>query len=122
MTTCSGLTSRLAIDVGGTASTISSFLLLEHSGPWGEDTREQVFLAGLGAARYARLHALWEGVGLRPLLIRRPDREGRRPDAPRLLIGSVTAGWLERLPAAALSTLDLDAVAAGRPGHGTPVV
>ncbi|WP_067433273.1 sucrase ferredoxin [Nocardioides jensenii] len=55
----------------GTASTVRSFLLIEHAGPWGVDALRDARLPdGLGdavsrAARAARV---------RPLLVRRPDR------------------------------------------------
>ncbi|MGY1836058.1 sucrase ferredoxin [Blastococcus sp. SYSU DS0510] len=67
---------------------------------------------------------LWSSRWLRPLLIRRPGRAGRRPaTAPQLLIGAAGAGqpWLERLPASALPDLDLESLADGRPGHGEPM-
>jgi hypothetical protein len=122
--TCSDLSVRLGVTTDGTASWIRSWLLLEHPGAWGEDAREAAYSALLGAARWESLRELWDREWLRPLLVRRPGRAGRRPATePVLLVGSVVGGrgWLERLPAAGLPDLDLEALAAGRPGHGEPV-
>jgi hypothetical protein len=103
-------------------------VLLEHPGPWGTGAREAAFRQGLGEAGWARLEELWLAEQLRPLIVRRPARGGGRPardpaDVGSLFVGAAHDGrrWLERLPAAALADLDLEAVAAGRPGHGRPV-
>lgn len=122
--TCTGLVARLGVERAGTAPTIRSWVLLEHPGPWGEDVRDEVFAAALPARQHQLLETLWEEQQLRPLLIRRPGRAGRRPSgAGTLLVGAAHSGrhWLERLPAAALADLDLAAVADGRGGHGEPV-
>jgi len=107
----------------GTATHMTSWLLIEQPGPWPADALDralaEAFPAGLPAALTAR--------GLRPLLIRRP---GRRPHQPgrrargAVFVGSGVPGsrWLERLDGADLAGADLDAVAAGRPGHGEPVL
>lgn len=121
--TCSGLTARLGVEPAGTASAMRSWLLLEDPGPWGEHAREQAFRSALGAAGWERLERLWVGEQLRPLLVRRPGRSRVRPTPPVLLLGAARAGrhWLERLPAADLPSVDLEALAAGEPGHGEQV-
>ncbi|HEX8496054.1 MAG TPA: sucrase ferredoxin, partial [Actinomycetales bacterium] len=121
--TCSGLAARLGVDPAGTASAIRSWLLLEHPGPWGEHARERAFAAALGPVGWQRLEQLWMREQLRPLLVRRPGRAGHSADPPTLLLGAAIGGaaWLERLPAADLPSVDLEALAAGEPGHGEPV-
>jgi len=122
--TCSALRRALGVDTAGTASSIRSWLLLEHPGAWSETARDDAFAAALPADRHDLLQHLWENEQLRPLVVRRPGRPGRRPaTAPVLLIGSTRGErpWLERLPARALPTLDLEAVAHGVGGHGEPV-
>lgn len=124
MTTCSELTRTLDVDPAGTASTIRSWLLLEQPGPWSGQVREHAFHSALGDGGWSRLERLWPAAQLRPLVVRRPGRAGRVLSSDRtLLVGSVAAGrgWLERLPARALPSLDLEALAAGEPGHGEPV-
>ncbi len=122
--TCTDLVRERAVEPAGTAPLIRSWLLLEHPGAWPEDARETAFASALGPDRWAALQRLWVAAGLRPLIVRRPGRPGRRRLAePRLVVGSTVGGqpWSEALPAAALATLDLEALAAGRPGHGDPV-
>ena len=118
--TCSEVAEALGERTAGSASRIASWVLVEHPGPWGEDTREQVFADLLGERRWAELTELWLEQDLRPLLVR---RHGRRPaDEPRrVIIGSaLDRGWIETLPLSDLTGIDLAAVAAGRPGQGTP--
>lgn len=128
--TCSEAALGLGESTAGTASTISSWVLVEHDGPWGEDTREEVFAATLGAERWAELTELWLGRQLRPLLVRRPagHPEGRRgarrsdPRPSRVLVGSaLRTPFVEVTEVDALASLDLAALADGRPGHGRPV-
>lgn len=60
--------------IAGTASTVRSFLLIEHSGPWGiEALRDARLPDGLGA-EIARRAAV---AKVRPLLVRRPVRSAR---------------------------------------------
>lgn len=102
-------------DLAGTASTVRSFLLLEHSGSWGADALRDARLPdGLGE------HLAREGrrSGVRVLLVRRP---GRRAEGAGVRVFVARAAgadsWLE---AATLSgpeevrDLDLTALGAGR--------
>jgi hypothetical protein len=58
----------------GTASTVRAFLLLENSGPWGENALRDARLPdGLGDELTARAAA----ARVRVLLIRRPGRRQR---------------------------------------------
>jgi hypothetical protein len=122
--TCTDLVDDLGVERAGTASTIRSWLLLERPGPWPEDVRDAAFAAALPPDRHATLTRLWTEQWLRPLVIRRPGRAGRqRVGTPQLIVGASSGGrpWSERLPAEALPGVDLEALAAGRPGHGEPV-
>lgn len=121
-TTCSGLVRSLGVDPAGSASAMRSWLLLEHRAPWGEDARERAYRAALGDAGWARLQRIWQAEQLRPLLARRPGRPSRQ-EPPALILGAARDGrhWLERLPAASLPALDLEALAAGQAGHGEPL-
>jgi len=124
VTTCSGLTRRHGVDPAGTPPAICSWILLEHPGPWPETVRDDVFAAALTGPQHHRLQSLWVEQGLRPLVIRRPGRVGRATTAaPAVFVGGAHAGrrWLERVPYAALPTLDIDAVAVGTGGLGEPV-
>jgi hypothetical protein len=100
---------------------MTSWLLIEHPGPWPSDVLESTL--PFPPERLERARA----AGLRPLLTRRPGTHHRAPNAPRtVFVGCGKPGnrWLERLEIkdlAELATLDLDAVAEGRPGHGEPV-
>jgi hypothetical protein len=65
---CSHESEARAESLGGTASTVRSWLLLEHAGPWGRDAPADARLPeGLGAELTSRCRA----GGVRPLLIRR---------------------------------------------------
>lgn len=76
---CSDASAGRAEPLAGTASTVRSWLLLEHPGPWGRDA----FVDG----RHARdgfgpeLAAVCRAAGVRPVLIRRIDRSD--PARPR---------------------------------------
>ncbi|QIX27147.1 sucrase ferredoxin [Nocardioides sp. JQ2195] len=66
--------------VAGTASTVRAFLLIEHSGPWGDNALRDARLPdGLGNAVAARAAA----ARVRPLLVRRPAR-GERTQGTRV--------------------------------------
>lgn len=121
---CSTLRARLGVDTAGSASAIRSWLLVEHPGAWSDTVRDEVFAAALPARRHDLLQQLWHDEQLRPLLVRRPGRAGRRVVRdPVLLVGAAHGGrrWLERLPASELPGVDLTALASGEPGHGEPV-
>lgn len=130
--TCSQVAARLGEPTAGTASRIRSWVLLEHDGPWGSETRDEVFADVLGARRWAELEELWLGRDLRPLLVRRPaghaesgrgPRAGRSGRPPRVLVGSIgPTPFLEVADVDALATMDLPGLADGRPGHGRPLV
>jgi hypothetical protein len=65
---CSHESEARAESLGGTASTVRSWLLLEHAGPWGRDAPADTRMPeGLGAELERRCRA----AGVRPLLIRR---------------------------------------------------
>jgi hypothetical protein len=121
--TCAEVADLLGERTAGTASRIRSFVLIEHPGPWGEDTRENVFADLLGPRRWAEFEQLWIEHELRPLLVR---RHGRQPAGvaatSRVLVGSTAAEvpWIETTDVDGLRALDLDALAHGRPGHGHP--
>ena len=102
-------------DLAGTASTVRSFLLLEHSGSWGADALRDARLPdGLGE------HLAREGrrSGVRVLLVRRP---GRRAEGAGVRVFAARAAGAESwLEAATLGgpeearDLDLTALGAGR--------
>ncbi len=102
-------------DLAGTASTVRSFLLVEHAGSWGSDALRDARLPdGLGdhLARRAR------ATGVRVLLVRRPG--ARASGGPVRVFAARAAGadsWLEtaRLDAVDdVRDLDLAALGAGR--------
>jgi hypothetical protein len=101
--------------LAGTASTVRSFLLVEHAGPWGVDALRDARLPdGLGEhlAREARRHRV------RVLLVRRPGR--RAADGGVRVVAARAAGagsWSEAASLASLDDvrgLDLAALGAGR--------
>ncbi|MGV9296253.1 sucrase ferredoxin [Amycolatopsis sp. NPDC003676] len=120
---CAALTRELGGEPAGTAARMTSWLLVEQPGSWGPDALEDVLAAMFPAERLEAARA----AGLRPLLIRKPGRHAREPGAPRAVyVASGQPGnrWTERLDVAdldELAHLDLEAVAAGRRGHGEPV-
>jgi len=117
---CAILTRQLGSNPAGTAARMSSWLLVEQPGPWPADALEQTLAPVFPPGRLDGPRA----AGLRPLLIRRPGRHRRDGAGPRaVFVGSGVPGnrWLERLDFADLAALDLDALAAGVPGHGEPV-
>ena len=103
-------------ELAGTASTVRSFLLLEHAGPWGtEALRDARLPDGLGA----HLQAASRRHGVRVLLARRP---GRRASEGRVRVFAArAAGAGSRLETTELDRLDdvrgldLAALGAGRP-------
>jgi hypothetical protein len=101
--------------LAGTASTVRSFLLVEHQGSWGADALRDARLPdGLGdhLARSGR------ATGVRVLLVRRP---GRRAEGGRVRVFAARAAgadsWLETAWLDAVDDvrdLDLRALGAGR--------
>jgi hypothetical protein len=116
-TRCSARSAALGEPLAGTASTVRSWLLLEHGGPWGRDA----FVDGRHATDGfgAELATRCRSAGVRPLLIRRVDRT-TQPD--RHACFAIRSGpgepWIERTTLAshddALS-LDLEALGRGEP-------
>lgn len=117
---CALAARQLGATPAGTATYMTSWLLIEQPGSWPADALARALADAFRAGRLDSLAA----KGLRPLLIRRPGRHPRDEHAPRtVFVGAGIPGnhWLERLNYADLATLDLDAVADGRSGHGEPV-
>ncbi len=112
---CAAASLARADDLAGTASTVRSFLLLEHAGSWGSDAlRDARLPAGLGE------HLAREGrrSGVRVLLVRRPGRTAE--GAGVRVFAARAAGADSWLEAGTLGTaeeardLDLVALGAGR--------
>jgi hypothetical protein len=112
---CAAASRARGDELAGTASTVRSFLLLEHAGPWGADALRDARLPdGLG-------DHLREASGrhrVRVLLVRRPG--GRATDGPVRVVAARAAGpasWLETGlldDPADVRSLDLAALGAGR--------
>lgn len=125
---CAVVTRLLGGSPAGTAAFMRSWLLIEQPGPWDADALERTLAEVFPPAQLERLERLRLTAGFRPLLIRRPGRHHRDslPATRTVLVGGGAPGrrWLERLEIRdleELAALDLDAVAAGRGGFGTPV-
>ena len=102
-------------ELAGTASTVRSFLLLEHAGPWGVDALRDARLPdGLGAhlREQSRRHRV------RVLLVRRPgSRAGAGPTRVIAARAAGPASWAEAADVDHLDDvrdLDLAALGAGR--------
>ncbi len=76
-----------------TASTVRAFLLLEEPGPWGPAVL-RCHRVPDGVRDQARA---WErDLGLRPLLVRRPERSGRVSGEPRrVFVVNARHGWAQ---------------------------
>ena len=102
-------------ELAGTASTVRSFLLVEHAGPWGADVLRDARLPG-GLGEHLREASRRNRV--RVLLVRRPGR--RATGGPVRVVAARAAGpgsWLESASLDALAdvrSLDLAALGAGR--------
>lgn len=102
-------------EVAGTASTVRSYLLVEHPGPWGTDALRDARLPdGLGEhlRESARRHRV------RVLLVRRPGRRAR-DEGPQVHAARAAgaASWLESARLDRLDDvrgLDLAALGSGR--------
>jgi len=117
---CAGTSRFLGEGLYGTASLISGWVLLEHSGPWGEDALESWLDPGVAK----ELKRLSRRLGFRILLIRK--RAGRYTAAPAkcfLVHSGRSQPWIESLVIAnpeELLDFDLSALCSGeRPGYGT---
>ena len=112
---CSSASRARGDELAGTASTVRSYLLLEHPGPWGvEALRDARLPDGLGAhlQEQARRHRV------RVLLVRRPGRRATGT-ATRVLAARAAgaASWAESAVLDRIDDvrdLDLAALGAGR--------
>jgi len=106
--------------MGGTATTGTTWLLLEQSGPWGAKALTQSHLdPELGRALESRSR----GTGLRVALIRRPGRHADYPPAAsrQVYLGHTRPGhtWVrETTLADPAELLELDFAALGAGDHG----
>jgi len=125
---CAAASEERSESMTGTASTVRSFLLVEHPGPWGVDAlRDARLPEGIGPELRARAAATRTKV----LLIRRPAGASRDADGIRVFAAYAhhAEPWLETTvldDLAEVHDVDLEALAAGRsPGlapHGGPVL
>ena len=119
---CADASEARAETMTGTASTVRSFLLVEHPGPWGVEALVDARMPkGIGPELRARTSA----VGTKVLLIRRP-RHGARP-AKGVRVFAAYAHhaepWLETTVLDHLHDvhdLDLESLGAGRSTGLTP--
>jgi hypothetical protein len=97
--------------LAGTASTVRSWLLLEHAGPWGVDAFVDARLPkGFGAELLSRSRA----AGVRPLLIRRVGATSSS-GACFVIRSGPEPPWIERTTLDSISgALELDLAALGR--------
>jgi hypothetical protein len=108
--------------MAGTASTVRSFVLVEHAGPWGEEAlRDARLPEGIGPELRERAAANRTKV----LLIRRPDKALRTHAGVRVFAAYAhhAEPWLETTVLDDLHgvhDLDLEALAAGRSLGLTP--
>ena len=105
----------------GTASTVRSWLLIEHPGPWGRFALPDSRLPdGLGDELRTRSTA----AGVRVLLIRRPGRPAEGSTGAFAIRSGPEEPWVERLALPSFEAaleLDLDRLGRGeRPGAGVP--
>lgn len=119
---CSAASRARGDELAGTASTVRSFLLLEHPGAWGSDALRDARLPdGLGD----HLAAAGRRHGVRVLLVRRPGR--RAGDGGTRLFAARAAGpgsWLETATLERVEDVrdvDLAALGAGRSPGLDPV-
>jgi len=113
---CAIASEARAESMAGTASTVRSFLLVEHAGPWGEQAlRDARMPAGIGPELRERAAT----TGTKVLLIRRPDKARRTHAGVRVFAAHAhhSEPWLETTVLDDLHgvhDLDLEALAAGR--------
>ena len=115
---CSHESEARAESLAGTASTVRSWLLLEHAGPWGRHAPSDARLPeGLGAELASRCRA----AGVRPLLIRRSPGANASSGVTCFAVRSGPGTpWIERTTLGKLGEaleVDVDALGRGeRPG------
>jgi len=113
---CAVASQTRAESMAGTASTVRSFLLVEHAGPWGEEAlRDARMPTGIGPELRERAAA----SGTKVLLIRRPDKALRTHAGTRVFAAYAhhSEPWLETTvldDLRGVHDLDLAALAAGR--------
>jgi hypothetical protein len=110
---CSHESQARAESLAGTASTVRSWLLLEHAGPWGRHAPSDARLPeGLGAELASRCRA----AGVRPLLIRRSPGANASSGVTCFAVRSGPATpWIERTTLGELGeALEVDVDALGR--------
>jgi hypothetical protein len=125
---CAATSEERGESMAGTASTVRSFLLVEHPGPWGVDAlRDARMPEGIGPELRARAAATRTKV----LLIRRPASASKDTEGIRVFAAYAhhAEPWLETTvldDLAQVHDLDLEALADGRsPGltpHDGPVL
>jgi hypothetical protein len=125
---CAAASEQRGESMTGTASTVRSFLLVEHPGPWGVDAlRDARMPEGIGPELRARTATTRTKV----LLIRRPAGASRGTEGIRVFAAYAhhAEPWLETVvleDLAQVHDLDLESLAAGRsPGltpHHEPVL
>ena len=125
---CADASEARAESMSGTASTVRSFLLVEHSGPWGQEAlRDARMPEGIGPELQERAAATRTKV----LLIRRPSKAARTHAGVRVFAAYAhhAEPWLETTvldDLAGVHDLDLEALAAGRSlgltPHAAPVL
>ncbi|HEX5090953.1 MAG TPA: sucrase ferredoxin [Nocardioides sp.] len=125
---CAAASEERSESMAGTASTVRSFLLVEHPGPWGVDAlRDARMPDGIGPELRARAAA----TGTKVLLIRRPAGASRDAEGVRVFAAYAhhAEPWLETTvlgDLAEVHDLDLEALGGGRsPGlsaHPGPVL
>jgi hypothetical protein len=125
---CAAASEQRGESMAGTASTVRSFLLVEHPGPWGVDAlRDARMPAGIGPELRARAAATRTKV----LLIRRPAGASKGAEGIRVFAAYAhhAEPWLETTlldDLVRVHDLDLESLAAGRsPGltpHQDPVL
>lgn len=137
MSTCATASGELGEPLAGTAAVAATWLLVEQTGPWGNEALTQSHLdPAIGRALEERA----EGTGVRVALIRRPGRHAdvRVPASRRVLAAHTAPGgaWIRTTDVrdpAHLVGLDFAALGRGEhagfdaalgagPYHGDPLV
>jgi hypothetical protein len=119
---CADASEARVESMAGTASTVRSFLLLEHAGPWGQEALQDARMpAGIGPELRERAEASRTKV----LLIRRPHKALRTRAGVRVFAAYAhhAEPWLETAvldDLRGVHDLDLQTLAAGRSLGLTP--